>query len=45
MGRRTRKKKIESVTAEQTRAALVKYKDPAKLTIVAAGSFATTPTI
>ena len=33
-------KKVESVTAEQAHAALQKYIDPAKLTIVTAGSFA-----
>lgn len=33
--------KVEAVTAVQTEAALRKYIDPAKLTVVTAGSFAT----
>ena len=34
-------KKVEAVTAVQAAAALRKYIDPAKLTVVTAGSFAT----
>ena len=33
-------KKVEAVTADQALAALRKYIDPAKLTVVTAGSFA-----